>query len=109
MSLSKGVYIKDDCGKLKSNDSNHTRRSKQNTYHVVNKNIAPSKVTDNEDERGDAIRGIPKLRLFVVLEYYLGVPWDSPSLGSFHSLFHSPSNLYPKLENFTTQNSTEIS
>ena len=29
----------------------------------------------NEDERGDAFRGIPKLRLLVVLEYYLGVPW----------------------------------
>ena len=29
----------------------------------------------NEDERGDAIQGIPKLRLLVVLEYYLGVPW----------------------------------
>ena len=59
------------------------------------------------DERGDAFRGIPKLRLLVVLEYYLGVPWASPSLGSCHSLFHSPSNLYPKLENFTTQNLTE--
>ena len=59
----------------------------------------------NEDERGDAFRGIPKLRLLVVLEY-LGVPWASPSLGSYHSLFHSPSNPYPKLENFTTQNST---
>ena len=35
---------------------------------------------------------------------YPGVPWASPSLGSFHSLFHSPSNPYPKLENFTTQN-----
>ena len=61
----------------------------------------------NEDERGDAFRGIPKIRLLVVLEYYLGVPWESPSLGSCHSLFHSPSNLYPKLENFTTQNLTE--
>jgi len=61
----------------------------------------------DEDERGDAFRGIPKLRLLVVLEYYLGVPWASPSLGSCHSLFHSPSNLYPKLENFTTQNLTE--
>jgi len=61
----------------------------------------------NEDERGDAIWGIPKLRLLVVLEYYLGVPWASPSIGYCHSLFHSPSNLYPKLENFTTQNSTE--
>ena len=59
------------------------------------------------DERGDAFRGIPKLRLLVVLEYYLGVPWASPSLGSCHCLFHSPSNLYPKLENFTTQNLTE--
>ena len=60
----------------------------------------------NEDERGDAFRDIPKLRLLVVLEYYLGVPWASPSLGSCYSLFHNPSNLYPKLENFTTQNST---
>ena len=58
------------------------------------------------EERGDAFRGIPKLRLLVVLEFYLGVPWASPSLGSCHSLFHNPSNLYPKLENFTTQNST---
>ena len=63
----------------------------------------------NEDERGDAFRGIPKISLLVVLEYYLGVPWASPSLGSCHSLFHSPSNLYPKLENFTTQNLTENS
>ena len=42
----KGLYSKDDCGKLTNKDSNNTRRSKQNTYHVVNKNIAPSKVTD---------------------------------------------------------------
>ena len=59
----------------------------------------------DEDERGDAFRGIPKLRLLVILEY-LRVPWESPSLGSCHSLFHNPSNLYPKLEYFTTQNST---
>ena len=50
-------------------------------------------------------RGIPKLRLLAILDY-LGVPWASPSLGFCHSLFHSPSKLYPKLENFTTQNST---
>ena len=31
----------------------------------------------------------------------------TPRLGSCHSLFRSPTNLYPKLENFTTQNSTE--
>ena len=71
----KGVYSMDDCGKLKSKDSNHTRRSKQNTYHVVNKNIASSKVTIDEDDRGDAFRGIPKLRILVVLEFYLVVPW----------------------------------
>ena len=46
VSLPKGVYSKGDCDKLKIKDSNHTRRSKQNTYHVVNKNIASSKVTD---------------------------------------------------------------
>ena len=107
MSLPKGVYRKYDCGKLKSKGSNHTRRSKQNTYHVVNKNIASSKVTDRRRRKRDAFRGIPMLRLLVVLEFYLGLPWASPSLGSFHSLFHNPSNLYPKLENFTTQNSTE--
>ena len=61
----------------------------------------------DEDERGDAFRGIPKLRLLVVLEFYLGVPWASPNIGSFHSLFHNPSNPYPKLENFTTQNLKE--
>ena len=34
----------------------------KNTYHVTNENIGPSEVTDNVgDERGDAIRGIPKL------------------------------------------------
>ena len=100
----KGVYSKDDCDNLKSKDSNHTRRSKKNTYHVVNKNIASSKVTDRRRRKRGCLPGIPKLRLLVVPEYYLGVPWASPSLGSCHSLFHSPSNLYPKLENFTTQN-----
>ena len=107
VSPKKCVYSKDDCGKLKSKDSNHTRCSKQNTYQVVNKNIAPSKVTDERRRKRGCHRGIPKLRLLVVLEYYLGVPWSSPSLGSCHSLFHNPSNLYPKLENFRTQNSTE--
>ena len=65
------------------------------------------KLPMNEDERGDAFRGIPKLRFLAILEYYLGVPRASPRLGSCHSLFHSPSNPYPKLENFTTQNLTE--
>ena len=100
----KGVYNKDDCGKLESKDSNHTRRSKQNTYHVANKNIAPSKVTEERTQKRGGLPGHPQLRLFGVLGFYLGVPWASPRLGSCHSLFHNPSNLYPKLENFTTQN-----
>ena len=106
MSFSKGVFSEDDCDKLKNKDSNHTRRSKQNIYHVVNKNIASSKVTDRRRRKRGCLPGIPKLRLLVILEY-LGFPWASPSLGSCHSLFHNPSNLYPKLENFTTQNLTE--
>ena len=105
MYLSKGVYRKDDCGKLKSKDSNHTRRSKQNTYHVVNKNIAPSKVTDGWGRKRGYLPGHPQALAFWCPWIYLGVPWASPSLGSCHILFHSPSNLYRKLENFTTQNS----
>ena len=35
--------------------------SKKNTYHVTNKNIASSEVTNNvRDERGDAIPGHPQ-------------------------------------------------
>ena len=101
------MYSKDDCGKLKSKDSNHTRRSKQNTYHVVNKNIAPSKVTDGSRRKRGCLPGHTQALTFWCPWIILGVPWASPSLGSCHSLFHNPSNLYPKLENFTTQNSTE--
>ena len=72
MALSKGVYRKYDCGKLKRKYSNHTRRSKQNTYHVVNKNIAPNKLPMEVDERGDAFWGIPKLWLLGVLRLSWG-------------------------------------
>jgi len=76
----------------------------------MNKNIAPSNITDRlKTKEGMPSGASPSLVAWVFLEYYLGVPWASPSLGSCHSLFHSPSNLYPKLENFTTQNSTENS
>ena len=44
-------------------------------------------------------RGIPKLRILAILEY-LGVPRESPSLGSCHSLFLHPSRSHQKLENF---------
>ena len=60
MALSKGVYNKDGCGKLKSKDSNHTRRSKQNTYHVVNKNIALSKVTNRSRRKRGCLPGHPQ-------------------------------------------------
>ena len=71
--LSLKVCSKDDCDTTKRKDSYDTRRSKQNTYHVVNKNIAPSNVTDGlETKEGVHFRGIPKLRLFGVLEFGLG-------------------------------------
>ena len=56
----KGVYCKDDCGKLKIKDSNNTRCSKQNTYHVVNKNIASSKVTDRQRRKRGCLPGHPQ-------------------------------------------------
>ena len=60
MSLSKGVYSKDDYGKLKRKDSNHARRSKQNTYYVVNKNIASSKVADRQRRKRGCLLGHPQ-------------------------------------------------
>ena len=59
-SRSKGVYSKDDYVKLNSKDSNHTRRSKQNTYHVVNKNIASSEVTDRRRQKRGCLPGHPR-------------------------------------------------
>ena len=43
---SQRFYLAQTLNKQKIKDSNHTRRSKENTYHVVNKNITSSKVTD---------------------------------------------------------------
>ena len=78
MTLSKGVYSKDDCGKLKTKYSNHTRRSKQNTYHVVNKNIAPSKVTDGSRRKRGYLPGAsPSFEFLVSLDYIggaMGIP-----------------------------------
>ena len=72
MSLPKGMYNKDDCGKQKSKDSNHTRRSKQNTYHVVNKNIAPSKVTDGSRRKRGCLPGHPQALVLGVLRLSWG-------------------------------------
>ena len=80
MALSKGVYSKDDCGKLKSKDSNHTRRSKQNTYHVVNKNIAPSKVTDRSKRKEGMPSGASPSFGFLVSLDYLGGAMGIPKL-----------------------------
>ena len=41
------------------------------------------------EERWNAFQGIPKLRRLSLLEYLLGVPWESPSLSSFLSSFSS--------------------
>ena len=60
MALSKGVYSKVDCGILRHKDTNNTRRSKQNTYHVANKNIAPSKVTDEQRRKRGCLPGHPQ-------------------------------------------------
>ena len=80
MAISKGVYSKDDCGKLKSKYSNHTRRSKQNTYHVVNKNIAPSKVTDRSRRKEGMPSGASPSFDFLVSLDYLGGAMGIPKL-----------------------------
>jgi hypothetical protein len=67
------VYIKDDCGKIKSKESNNTRRSKQNTYHVVNKNIASSKFTDgSKTKEGMPSGASPSLDAWLPLNITLG-------------------------------------
>ena len=64
MALSKGVYNNDDCSILANKDTNNTRRSKQNTYHVVNKNIAPSKITDGSRRKRGCLPGHPEALAF---------------------------------------------
>src|SRR3954466_15977520 len=94
MAISKGVYRKDDCGKLKIKDSNHTRRSKQKTYHVVNKNIAPTKITDGSRRKRGCLTGHPQALTFWCPWIILGVPRASPNLGYDHSLFQNPSKYF---------------
>ena len=43
-----------------ANTNKIKRRSKQNTYHVVNKNIAPSKVTDERRRKRGCLPGHPQ-------------------------------------------------
>ena len=103
----KCVYSKDDCGKLTSKDANNTRRSKQNTYHVVNKNIAPSKVTDRSRRKRGWLPGHPQALAFRCPQIILGCHGhpQSQALATPCSIIHQI--FHPKLENFTTQNLTE--
>ena len=92
---------KDDCGKLKIKDSYHTRRSKQNTYHVVNKNIASSKFTDGlKTKEGMPSGASPRLGTWVFLGYYLGGALGTPKLRFLSLLILLISVSRPKLENF---------
>src|SRR3954470_9079586 len=86
MALSKGVYNKDDCGTLTNKYTNNTRRSKQNTYHVVNKNIATSKITDGSRRKRGCLPGHPQALTFWCPWIILGVPWASPSFNFLVSL-----------------------
>ena len=102
----KRLYSKDDCGKLKSKDTNNTRRSKQNTYHVVNKNIAPSKVTNERRRKRGCLPGAsPSLGFWISLNILgcHGHP-QAQALATPCSIIHQI--FHPKLENITTQNLT---
>ena len=50
----------------------------------------------------------PSIVAWIFLEYYLGVPWESPRLGSCHSLFSSYHHLTQNLKTSITQNLTEL-
>ena len=76
----------------------------------MNENIAPSEVTDNvEEERGDAFRGIPKLRRWSLPRI---LPWGAlgiPKLRVFPLLILLISISHPKLENFNHTKLNETS
>ena len=71
LALSKGVYNKDYCG-IQDTKTQIIQDAPSKTHiMLVNKNIAPSKLPMEVDERGDAFQGIPKLWPFGVL----GLSW----------------------------------
>ena len=55
-----GVSSKQWLWQTKTKSSKNKRRSKQNSYHVTNKNIAPSDIPMVRNERGDAFPGHPQ-------------------------------------------------
>ena len=84
-----------------SKDSYNTRRSKQNSWYVTNKNIVPSKIPMViRRKRGCHSGASPSLVGCSFLDNNLGCHGASPSLGSSYSLFLHPSWSHPKLENF---------
>src|SRR3954469_13423224 len=57
-------------------------------FHISHERNKSETIPILVEERGDAFRGIPKLRRLSILEYLLGVDWASPSLSScLSSLF----------------------
>ena len=73
---------------------------------MVNKNIASSKITDGSRRKRGCLPGHPQALTFWCPCIILGVPWASPILGSFHSLFHDPSK--ELTQNFkTSQHKTQ--
>ena len=79
---------------------------------LVNKNIAPSKLPMEVDEKRGCLPGHPQALTFWCTWIILGVPWASPSLGSCHSLFHDPSKEFTqnlKTSQHKTQNRKLVS
>ena len=61
--------------------------------HIMHERNESENIPILVEERGDALRGISKLRRLSLLEYLLGVPRASPSLSSCLSSFFSHRNL----------------
>ena len=61
-----------------------------------------------ETKEGMPSGASPSLVAWILLEYYLGVPWESPSLGFCHSLFSLYRHLTQNLKTSITQNLTEL-
>ena len=74
-------------GKLKLNAKDAPR------LHILHERNESENIPILVEERGDAFRGIPKLRLLSLLEYLIGVPRASPSLSSCLSSFFSHRDL----------------
>ena len=71
--------------------------------HIMHERNESENIPILVEERWDAFQGIPKLRRLSLLEYLLGVPWESPSLSSCLSSY--PISRPPRFSNTSsTQN-----